>query len=183
MTANNGVSGEEDEASRASEQSPSDPATLTDVRPFLLYDIEPPDPKQSRNLSRASYWVMTLGLFASVVIAVIGASQTALVSAMLALVAAGAQVVSVLLSQQSGKPDANHVRTLARRAQKHAVRLDRAVFETDALLSTSEDMPHEVRQRLGVLVLQLEVTREELGETVETWRDLNPALFNTRSDS
>ncbi|MGH3767392.1 MAG: hypothetical protein ACRDS0_08985 [Pseudonocardiaceae bacterium] len=150
-------------------------------RPFGDFDLRPSDPNQAQRLSKISWWILGIGLGLTIALAILGSSESAAISAILALLSGLLQVASVLIGQWIGRPDPNLVRHLSRRTQVLGRRMNLAVESAEVLFKASEGND-EVRSAVGRLSVELDYTREALGELLETWRDLNPELFKDRGD-
>lgn len=157
-------------------ESHSDDGQLRTPPPFGGYSLVPADPARASKNDKLAWYLLAVAVMITLVLAVLASNKGAFASAVLALVAGIFQIGSVIVSMRSGRADKNLVRHLARRLQKLGIRMNSAVHLAE---DAFKDCPPDglARSHVGRLSVELDMTREAIGELLETWRDLNPELF------
>lgn len=133
---------------------------------------------------QATSWsALVVGLLFTLVVAYLGTdggTGDALVPILAVTVASGLfQVVSVIAGNSANKVDPNLVKNIARRLLAAQIRVNSATLAAEQGQQSSNASGSRVA--LGLISVELSHVQEHLGESILTWRDLRPDLFEEGS--
>lgn len=157
----------------------NEPSELRPPAELALARLKPISRARNRWIRVGSWALLAAGLGLTVVIAYMGTSKdgTLAVVPAIALTASSGlfQVISVVVGKNEGKLDARHVRGMAR----ISLHLQAKVVQSKVLAEQAFQDPekHDARGTLGLLSVNLSHMEDYMVQSVETWRDLNPEIF------
>jgi len=145
-------------------------------------DVELPQlrPPARERLGRqaASWSLLVAGLASTTVLAVIGTQGQAIAALpiiALTVISGIFQVASVVAGNSANKVDPNLVKTVVRRLTAAQLRVITATRAAEQ--GRQQSTNHRDRLALGTLSVELSHVQDHLGDSIQTWRDLRPELF------
>lgn len=155
-----------------------DASSLLPPRPLGDFNLAPTSTGKRRALQWASWSFIFIAIALTIVLAVIGGSQSAAVSAIIAFISGLLQISSVLASFKSGAIDVNLARSLARRWRNIGTRAQASTqIAEQAFSDVRAGEVAQAQLNVGLLSSGLDVIQESIGEMLETWQDLYPDIF------
>jgi hypothetical protein len=127
----------------------------------------------------ASALLFVLGLAGTIVVAYLGVDDDPgldVVTAVTLTAFSGIfQILSVIFTIIAARPDPNLVRNVSRRLSNVQARLGEAVTVAEVGVQQARSKPEQVV--VGRLSVSLSVLQDHVYESMQTWRDLSPELF------